>query len=146
MTGFAFGDVRLAGLIGIVAGSRGGAFALAAFFFGTLVGAALTGGTLRPDYLAVLLVSEGGPVNATVDLSGFPGWVGGTTVLTRYAYDPANVPGGGGSTTGDCSADELCGISPSRPPPINATASAITQVYQSRGERCQGATYAYSAA
>jgi leader peptidase (prepilin peptidase)/N-methyltransferase len=38
--GFAFGDVRLAGLIGIVAGSRGGAFALAAFFFGTLVGAA----------------------------------------------------------------------------------------------------------
>jgi leader peptidase (prepilin peptidase)/N-methyltransferase len=38
--GFAFGDVRLAGLIGIVAGSRGGAFALASFFFGTLVGAA----------------------------------------------------------------------------------------------------------
>jgi leader peptidase (prepilin peptidase)/N-methyltransferase len=38
--GFAFGDVRLAGLIGVVAGSRGGAFALAAFFFGTLVGAA----------------------------------------------------------------------------------------------------------
>lgn len=38
--GFAFGDVRLAGLIGIVAGSRGGAFALAAFFFGTLIGAA----------------------------------------------------------------------------------------------------------
>jgi len=38
--GFAFGDVRLAGLIGAVAGSRGGAFALAAFFFGTLVGAA----------------------------------------------------------------------------------------------------------
>jgi leader peptidase (prepilin peptidase)/N-methyltransferase len=38
--GFAFGDVRLAGLIGIVAGSRGAAFALAAFFFGTLVGAA----------------------------------------------------------------------------------------------------------
>jgi leader peptidase (prepilin peptidase)/N-methyltransferase len=38
--GFAFGDVRLAGLIGLVAGSRGGAFALAAFFFGTLIGAA----------------------------------------------------------------------------------------------------------
>jgi leader peptidase (prepilin peptidase)/N-methyltransferase len=38
--GFAFGDVRLAGLIGIVAGSRSGAFALATFFFGTLVGAA----------------------------------------------------------------------------------------------------------
>jgi leader peptidase (prepilin peptidase)/N-methyltransferase len=38
--GFGFGDVRLAGLIGIVAGSRGGAFALAAFFLGTLVGAA----------------------------------------------------------------------------------------------------------
>jgi len=38
--GFGFGDVRLAGLVGIVAGSRGGAFALAAFFLGTLVGAA----------------------------------------------------------------------------------------------------------
>ncbi len=38
--GFAFGDVRLAGMIGIVAGSKGGAFALAAFFFGTLIGAA----------------------------------------------------------------------------------------------------------
>lgn len=37
--GFAFGDVRLAGLIGIVVGSRGGAFAFAAFFLGTLVGA-----------------------------------------------------------------------------------------------------------
>lgn len=37
--GFAFGDVRLAGLIGIVVGTEGGAFAFAAFFLGTLVGA-----------------------------------------------------------------------------------------------------------
>ena len=37
--GFAFGDVRLAGLIGIVAGTGGGPFAFAAFFFGTLIGA-----------------------------------------------------------------------------------------------------------
>jgi leader peptidase (prepilin peptidase)/N-methyltransferase len=37
--GFAFGDVRLAGLIGIVVGTEGGTFAFAAFFLGTLVGA-----------------------------------------------------------------------------------------------------------
>ena len=36
--GFAFGDVRLAGLIGIVVGSQGRTFAFAAFFLGTLVG------------------------------------------------------------------------------------------------------------
>ncbi|HEY3339532.1 MAG TPA: prepilin peptidase [Propionicimonas sp.] len=38
--GFAFGDVRLAGLIGLVAGTSGGPFAFAAFFLGTLIGAA----------------------------------------------------------------------------------------------------------
>jgi leader peptidase (prepilin peptidase) / N-methyltransferase len=36
--GFAFGDVRLAGLVGIVVGSRGATFAFAAFLLGTLVG------------------------------------------------------------------------------------------------------------
>ena len=38
--GFAFGDVRLAGVIGIVVGTRGAAFAFAALFLGTLIGAA----------------------------------------------------------------------------------------------------------
>ena len=37
--GLAFGDVRLAGLIGVVVGTRGGAFAFSAFFLGTLIGA-----------------------------------------------------------------------------------------------------------
>lgn len=37
--GFAFGDVRLAGLIGIVVGTQGGSFAFTAFFLGTAIGA-----------------------------------------------------------------------------------------------------------
>ncbi len=37
--GLAFGDVRLAGLIGIVVGTRGGTFAFSAIFLGTLIGA-----------------------------------------------------------------------------------------------------------
>lgn len=37
--GFAFGDVRLAGLIGLVSGTQGGPFAFSAFFLGTMTGA-----------------------------------------------------------------------------------------------------------
>jgi len=37
--GLAFGDVRLAGLIGVVVGTRGGTFTFAAFLLGTLIGA-----------------------------------------------------------------------------------------------------------
>ena len=36
----------------------------------------------------------------------------------------------GGNTTGDCSAVELCGISPSSAPPTSATASARIQEYR----------------
>ncbi len=93
--GFAFGDVRLAGLIGIVAGGRGGSFALAAFFFGTLVGAAwaLVQRAAKRGRRAVRL-RAGTPAGTAGRAPGHPAraaWLTRTQVSSTEAAAPESI-------------------------------------------------------